>query len=110
MTAPVQRTGNFDASLKMFASLAPSLQLLQNESAQYKTKIRELEQILENTGRARRADVEELARITGEIKSAEAQYSQSLKMRDNILLMGYNIVRDTYNDSAKADSLVDASC
>jgi hypothetical protein len=105
---PTQRVTGFDASLKMFSGLAPALQILQDESVAQKAKIRELEAVLESIGRTKRGDIEQSNRIVEEIKTTEYNYYQSLQMRNNMLSMGYKIVRDVYNDSAKPDSLIDA--
>ncbi len=104
----MQRVENFESSLKMFASMGPSLQLLELEAATLQKKIREQELLLEQTGRTKRNEVDDLKRIGDEIKLFEVKCANWLKMRDNMLSMGYNIVRDTYNDSARPEHQVGA--
>ncbi len=104
-----QRVVAMNASLQTFSHLIPALKLLQDEADQYRKTVRELEQTLEQTGRTSRSDVQELTRITAEIQATERKHADSVRMRENVLRMGYNVVRDTYNESARPESCVDAA-
>ena len=103
----MQRVEAFEASLKMFASLSPALNVMHTEMAVYKNRVKELEQVLEQTGRTKRADVDEIKRIGDDIKTHDDKHARVQQMHDHVLTMAYNIVRDTYNDAAKPGCLVD---
>jgi hypothetical protein len=104
----MKRVEAFEASLKMFSSLGPALNVLHSEISVYKNRVKELEQVLEQTGRTKRAEVDEIQRINDEIKLNEAKKLKLQQMHIDVLTMAYNIVRDTYNDAAHAGCLVDA--